>query len=80
MKKVIEAAGWIYFILSLIGSIILVVKSFSKDILGETEINTTLIAIGISALIQGVIILLVCLALSDLLNQNEKILTAVKKD
>ena len=62
--------GIIYFLASIIISIIFFVNSTTKinSIFGETtETNLLVVSTGVIILIQGVVIILICLALSRLL-------------
>lgn len=69
----IETIGWIYFGLSIVGIIILMISAFSRDF-GELNVNYTYIIYAVILFIQSIMVTAICVALSDLLENTEKIL------
>ena len=73
MKNFIEPIGWVYFVLNNVGVLILVITTGNRDYDGFSFNQTTLI-IGVAVFIQSVVMLAICIALGDILENTKEIL------
>jgi hypothetical protein len=67
----IQAVGTIYFCLSLIGGIYLIITA--------TDVNYFFRSIGIIGIISSLIVLLICLGVAKIIKQNIYIINKLKK-
>lgn len=85
MNKSLKIVGWIYFILSFIGALIIFSNSEVESInyvgaipVRETTTSSLIIALGFASILQGIIILLVCLSLSEIIERQKDIFSFIK--
>ncbi|MGK9477903.1 hypothetical protein [Melioribacter sp. OK-6-Me] len=69
----LKAMGWIYFALSFIGGFVLIGRAFEWVYNGERFeriLNPALFSMGVASVITSVIVLLICLGIARVIEQN----------
>ncbi len=66
----LETMGILYFVLNIIGSIVLIISAFGEDYKGFHYVNYEYIIYGIAFFFSSLIIMLICLGISRIIEQN----------